>query len=136
MDSPRQRAFVILALACLTAVPFAFVAGPRVMRHKAPLRPAVEVREAIVIPDVVGVPYVFAKETLEDAGLAWRVSGARGYPANTVVAQSPRPGTRVVNTGAPLVTLKIKKNRTYAERGVPEQRSPYRATALQLARSS
>src|SRR5665213_1007127 len=47
----------------------------------------------LVVPDVRRQAYVFAKGALSDAGFAWRVDGAvQGYPANTVVSQSPAPG--------------------------------------------
>ena len=60
------------------------------------------------MPDVDKQAYVFAKGILQDAGFAWRLGpGARGFAPYTVISQSPAPGTRVVDTGAPLVTLRL-----------------------------
>ena len=75
--------------------------------------------------------FVFAKGSLEDAGFAWRVLGSvRGYAANTVVAQSPAAGTRVLDTGAPLITLTLKRNGSYPQSGQAEDASPYAGTVL------
>jgi PASTA domain-containing protein len=88
----------------------------------------------IAVPDVRGQAFVFAKGALEDAGFAWQVTGAvHGYAANTVVSQSPAPGTRVIDTGAPLVTLSLKRNGGYAQIGQAEDVSPYAATTLEPA---
>jgi hypothetical protein len=135
MNSPLRRVTVIVALAFLTAVPFTFAAGSHSATPKAPLRPAVRTLSTLVVPNVVGQPYVFAEGTLEDARLAWHVSGGNGFSTATVVAQSPKPGTRVLNTGAPLVTLKVKPNRAYPQRGKPDNKSPYHGTAVRLAPS-
>src|SRR5207253_2695336 len=80
----------------------------------------------LVVPNVSGQAYVFAKGTLQDAGFAWRVEGAvRGYAANTVVEQRPAAGLRVVDTGAPLVVLRLAANKRYAQDGQPEDSSAY-----------
>ena len=48
----------------------------------------------LVVPDVRKLAFVFAKGELEDAGFAWTVAGSvHGYAANTVVSQTPAPGT-------------------------------------------
>jgi hypothetical protein len=89
--------------------------------------------EALVVPDVKRQAYVFAKGILQDAGFAWRVKGAvKGYAANTVATQSPAPGTRVVDNGAPLVVVTLRRSAEYAERGVPENVSPYEGTPIEL----
>ena len=121
MDSPLRRGTVIAVLAFLTAVPFTFAAE----RHpaaapKAPLRPAGRALSTLIVPNVRGQAYVFAEGTLEDAGLAWHVAGGNGFS---------------VNTGAPLVTLTLKRNRRYPQHGSPENKSPYRGTAVRLAGS-
>jgi hypothetical protein len=86
---------------------------------------------------VRGKAYVFAKGMLEDAGLGWSVAGpVGGYAANLVTAQSPAPGTRVVDTGAPTVTLTLARTGGYRERGAPENASPYRGTAIELPASA
>jgi PASTA domain len=88
----------------------------------------------IVVPDVQNEAFVFAKGTLEDDGFAWKVAGpVEGYAANTVVSQSPAPGTPVIDTGAPLVTLTLSRNARYGEKGEAEDVSPYAATLLQRA---
>jgi PASTA domain len=136
MDSSLRRIGVIVALAFLTVVPFAFANEPRsAAAPKAPLHPAPRDLPILVVPDVVGQPYVFAEGALEDAGLAWRVSGGNGFATAIVAAQSPKPGTHLQNTGAPLVTLNVKRNRAYPQSGKPDNRSSYRGTAVRLATS-
>jgi PASTA domain len=128
--------FVALPLAALfgTAT-LTFAADSRLSAPSTPPQPAAEqVTQVIVVPDVRRQAYVFAKGTLEDAGFAWRVVGSvHGYAANTVLSQSPAPGTRVVDTGAPLVTLTLAANSRYVQKGTPENAAPYEATALELA---
>jgi hypothetical protein len=88
----------------------------------------------IAVPDVEGQAFVFAKGALEDAGFAWRVVGSvHGYAANTVASQSPAAGTRVIDTGAPLITLTLKRNGSYGQTGEAQDASPYAATALEPA---
>jgi hypothetical protein len=85
----------------------------------------------LVVPDVRGQAYVFAKGMLQDAGFAWKVNGAvNGFPANLVAAQSPVAGTRLVDTGAPMITLRLDQNAKYAEDGAPENFSPFAGTRL------
>jgi hypothetical protein len=84
------------------------------------------------VPDVHREAFTFAAAALEDAGFAWRVVGpVHGYPANLVAAQAPAAGTRLVDTGAPVVTLTLARNVHYSESGQPEDASPYEATAVQ-----
>jgi hypothetical protein len=88
--------------------------------------------QVIVVPDVRHQAYVFAKGTLGDNGFGWRVQGAvKGYASNLVVSQSPAPGTRVLDTGAPLVVLHLSKGGT--QNGVPDDVSSEAPTALKLA---
>ena len=85
----------------------------------------------LTVPDVRGKAYVFAKGILQDSGLAWRVQGSvQGYAANSVAYQSPRAGARVVDNGAPTVTLRLSKNSAYGERGLPENEAPYPGTRI------
>lgn len=87
----------------------------------------------LVVPDVRGLPYVFAKGVLEDAGFAWKVKGkVEGYAVNLVKEQSAKPGTRVVDTGAPTVVLELEANPDYDEQGLPQATSPYKGTELVL----
>jgi hypothetical protein len=88
--------------------------------------------EVMVVPDVRRQAYVFAKGTLGDSGFGWRVQGAvKGYASNLVVSQTPAPGTRVLDTGAPLVVLHLSKAGTQG--GIPEDVSSEAPTALKLA---
>jgi hypothetical protein len=87
----------------------------------------------LTVPSVSGQAFVFAKGILEDSGFAWRVVGpVHGYAANQVLAQSPAAGTRVVDTGAPTVTLRLVRGQ-YAEQGAPEDTSSYAGTRVRLA---
>ncbi|HYZ18575.1 MAG TPA: PASTA domain-containing protein [Gaiellaceae bacterium] len=104
-------------------------------RSGAPNTPAAEpaAPSLLLVPDVRRQAYVFAKSTLEESGFAWRVTGGvRGYSANLVSAQSPAPGTRVVDTGAPTISLTLSRNLTYGQEGEPEDASPYPGTAIEL----
>ena len=103
----------------LTAVPAA--------KHTVVAKPTV------VVPDVTGQAFVFAKGTLEDAGFAWQVNGrVHGYSANTVATQTPTAGTKLIDTGAPVVNVTLTRGK-YPETGEPEDVSPYLSTAVTLA---
>jgi hypothetical protein len=94
--------------------------------------PAPVAAPAIVVPDVAGQAFVFAKGTLEDSGFAWRVvGGVHGYAANKVANQTPAAGTKLKDTGAPTITLRLERT-AYAEKGEPEDLSPYAGTVPQL----
>jgi len=125
-----QRAAALVALGVVFTAGVAWAASSGVPKvGKIPPLAKASLPKPMVVPDVRAEAFVFAKGTLEDAGFAWRVVGkVQGYAANTVVAQSPAPGTRLYDTGAPLVTLKLKRNRAYPERGVAEDAAPYEAT--------
>ena len=88
----------------------------------------------LVVPDLRGHSYVFAKSMLVDAGFAWRVAGpVHGFAANRVFWQSVNPGARVVDTGAPTLVLRLDRNRDYDERGLPQDTAPFEGTELVLA---
>jgi PASTA domain len=90
-------------------------------------------KPTVVVPDVTGQAFVFAKGSLEDAGFAWHVTGkVHGYSANTVATQSPEAGTKLIDTGAPTITVTLTRGK-YAETGEPEDVSPYIGTAVALA---
>jgi PASTA domain len=92
--------------------------------------PAPVAAATVVVPDVTGQAFVFAKGTLEDTGLAWKVvGGVRGYAANKVLTQAPAAGTRLVDTGAPTITVKLERT-AYPEQGEPEDVSPYAGTSV------
>ena len=85
----------------------------------------------LVVPDLSGQAFVFAKGSLEDTGFAWQVIGSvHGYAANKVASQSPPAGTRVRDTGAPTITVTLKRT-AYPEKGSPEDVSPYAGTSVQ-----
>src|SRR5438105_3390301 len=85
----------------------------------------------LVVPDVAGQAFVFAKGTLEDTGFAWRVTGGvHGYAVNKVASQSPAAGTKVRDTGAPTISITLARS-GYPEKGEPEDVSPYLGTALE-----
>jgi hypothetical protein len=131
----RTAAMVVLAIPATATITFA--ASKKIEATKKPVaKAAVVTRAPLVVPDVRGQAYVFAKGILEDAGFSWRVTSKNGYSANTVTSQTPAPGTRVVNTGAPTVELKLTKNRRYAEKGNAENASPFQGTALQISRTA
>jgi PASTA domain-containing protein len=93
--------------------------------------PAPLTTPTLVVPDVAGQAFVFAKGTLEDTGFAWRVAGnVHGYAANKVGSQSPPAGTEVRDTGAPTITVTLTRT-SYPEKGEPEDVSPYLGTALE-----
>lgn len=130
---PRLLGIVLVCLLATAAVTFA-ADGVVGSQKPAPAAPAPQGPVVLVVPDVRNQAYVFAKGTLEDAGFAWKVAGpVKGYAANTVVSQSPSPGTRVNDTGAPLVTVQLERNGRYGEKGAPQNESSYAGTVLELA---
>jgi PASTA domain len=126
--------FIVLAiLGLLATATFTFAAEKQITATPVE-KPAPAAPPVLVVPDVQRQAYVFAKGILQDAGFAWKVEGpVRGYAANTVTVQQPLPGTRVVDTGAPLVVLRLVANSHYDEHGLPEDASPYRGTKIRLA---
>jgi len=134
---PRVLALGVLALLASAASSATLAAG----REATPTVSFAEKRvravpTELVVPDVRGRAYVFAKTSLEEAGFSWRIAGrVKGYPANLVITQRPAPGTRVIDTGGPMIVLELARNRGYVERGAPENASPYPGTALRLAGS-
>jgi beta-lactam-binding protein with PASTA domain len=87
-------------------------------------------RQVLTVPDIRGQVFVFASGALEDAGFGWKVRGSvHAFPANTVSSQQPKPGTRVIDTGAPTITLWLSRG-SAAEVGVPQDRSPYGASLI------
>jgi len=128
---PRIGALVLVGLAMTATLTYA--AGRQVGTAK-PAATTAAPQPPLVVPNVKGQAFVFAKGSLEDAGFAWHVVGSvHGYPANTVVSQSPAPGTKVLNTGAPLITLTLQRNSSYPQTGAAEDLSPYQSSVLQPA---
>ena len=90
-----------------------------------------------VVPGVVGQLYVFAEGTLQEHGFGWKVVGSvKGFAGVTVASQDPLAGTTVVDTGAPLVTLRLAKPKDYVAKGTPENSSPYAGTEILLPAGS
>jgi hypothetical protein len=93
--------------------------------------------EPLIVPDVRGLPYVFAKGLLDDRGFAWEVTGkVEGYAVNLVVEQNVKPGIRVEDTGFPVIQLRLGKNPPYEARGIPENASSYEGTDLIVVKGS
>ena len=129
--APRLTALAVLLVLLLGTATFTYAAEQRIATTK-PVTPAKPLPPPLlVVPNVAGQAYVFAKGTLQDAGFAWRVEGSvRGFAANTVVEQRPAPGARVLDTGAPLVVLRLAANKRYLQDGEPENSSPYAGTEI------
>jgi len=129
---PRLAVLTVIWLLATSTITFA--AGGRNV-DETPVPSAGPSEPAyLVVPDVRRQAYVFAKGILADAGFAWRVEGpVEGYAANTVVSQDPAPGTKLEDTGAPTIVLRLAKNPDYTEKGLPENRSGEDGTAVVLA---
>jgi hypothetical protein len=126
----RVAILVLVALGATAGLTYA--AGSQLASPPAAQTVSTAPPAPVVVPDVRNQAFVFAKGALEEAGFSWRVSGAvKGYAANVVVSQSPAAGSRVVPTGAPLVTLTLKRNGSYPQTGEAEDVSPYAATAVE-----
>jgi hypothetical protein len=109
------------------------LAADRVAPQRPTLVPVSAGPKTLVVPQVTGQAYVFAKGILQDGGFAWRVSGqVKGYAGNTVVTQEPVAGSVVQDTGAPKIMLTLSRNQNYPERGKPDNASPYAGTTVLL----
>lgn len=130
---PRIAVLVLAALACTAGLTYA--AGQSLQSTPSPATtPTTPKPATLVVPDLRNQAFVFAKGQLEDLGLAWRVSGAvRGFAANTVVSQSPAPGTKLIDTGSPLVIVTLARNTSYPQTGTPDDASSYAGTPIRLA---
>jgi PASTA domain len=136
MTARIPRLVVIVAIVALGGGGLTFAATQSLAPSApaTPTTPLVQKNAVLVVPDVTNQAFVFAKGALQDAGFSWRVKGGvRGYPANKVVSQSIPSGTRVLDNGAPLVTLTLSRNAKYPQEGAPEDISPYRSTNAVLA---
>src|SRR5262245_55208940 len=131
--APRVIGVVLVLL--FASATFTFAASQQAPAPAPTPAAAAPQTSTLVVPDVTGQAYVFAKGMLEDAGFAWRLApGSKGYAAARVVAQFPKRGVEVVNTGAPTLVLKLQASPKY-HRGTraPDQASPYAGTPLRLA---
>ena len=130
--APRLIALIVIWL--LAAASWTLAAGgPQTPQPSTPAAGEPTTPEVIVVPEVRRQAYVFSKGILQDAGFAWRVEGpVGGYAGNIVLSQVPAAGVRVVDNGAPTVVLRLKRSGEYDERGVPENHSSYKGTAVVL----
>lgn len=132
LSSLLPRVFAVVVVGLLATATITFAAETR----GGPIVPAVAQSSAkpiLLVPDVRGQAYVFAKSTLEESGFGWRVKGSvQGYAANLVATQSPAPGSRVYDTGAPMITLGLSTNKNYPQAGSPENVSSFPGTAVQV----
>ena len=98
--------------------------------------PVATPRPTLIVPDIRGQAFVFAKGILEDGGFGWRVTGSvQGYATNVVATQEPAPGTRVEDTGAPTLKLTMRHG-AYPQDGMPQNSSPYAGTSIALPKRS
>jgi hypothetical protein len=132
------RVGVIVCAIGLVTGTLAFAATSTLSTPAAPAAAPVAAKpEPLVVPDVRKQAYVFAKGSLEQDGFAWRVEGSvPGFAANVVVSQSPAPGTRVIPDGAPIIVLRLSRNGSYEQEGVPENVSPYAGRPARLVGSA
>jgi hypothetical protein len=131
---PRLVALTVVWLLATAALTYA---AAQKMSAPASTRAATTTTTAaapalLTVPDVRRQAYTFAKGTLSDAGFAWMVAGpVRGYASNTVAAQTPAPGTQVIDTGAPTIVLRLV--RSGSQLGIPENVSSVRGSRIRLA---
>jgi hypothetical protein len=113
------------------------LAADRIAPQRPTLVPVAASPKTLVVPQVTGQAYVFAKGILQDGGFAWHVSGAvKGFAGNTVTDQQPVAGTVVLDTGAPTITLTLARNKSFVERGEPDDSAPYAGTTVLLPGNS
>jgi hypothetical protein len=127
----RLPRLVIVGVVLLLASATLAVGAAKRLTAVPPGAPAPVPVATLVVPDLSGQAFVFAKGTLEDTGFAWQVIGSvHGYAANKIARQSPPAGTRVRDTGAPTISVTLKRT-PYPEKGTPEDVSPYIGTSVQ-----
>jgi hypothetical protein len=136
----RLRAFAPRIVVVATVFLFAtatltFAAAQRITGLSQPTVAADAKQQVLSVPDVTGQAYVFAKGMLEDAGFAWHLRhGSLGFAGYRVAAQSPAAGTRLIDTGAPTIVLRLVPGGSYSRQDhTPDQGSPYKGTAVRLA---
>jgi hypothetical protein len=127
----RLPRLVIVGVVLLLASATLAVGAAKRMAAVPQGAPAPVTTPTVTVPDITGQAFVFAKGTLEDDGLAWKVAGTvQGYAANKVAKQSPTAGTKLRDTGAPTITVTLQRT-SYPEQGEPEDVSPYFGTSVQ-----
>ena len=132
------RVGVIVCAIGLVTGTLAFAANSTLSSPTTPAAaPVAAELEPLVVPDVRKQAYVFAKGSLEQGGFAWRVEGSvPGFAANVVVSQSPAPGAQVIADGAPIIVLRLSRNGSYKQEGIPENVSPYAGKPARLVGSA
>jgi hypothetical protein len=129
------RVVVVTVVFVLATGTLTFAAERR-LTAAAPKQPKATPPPVLVVPDVHRQAYVFAKGILEDAGFAWRVTGGvHGFASNVVASQSPAAGSRLVDTGAPTIVLRLSKG-GYPAHGKASDESPYAGTEIRFADSA
>jgi hypothetical protein len=129
------RVVALTAILVLASATISFAAENTLLTPAPEAESVVVAPPLVTVPDVHGQAYVFAKGTLEERGFAWRIVGpVQGYPANTVLSQTPAAGTRIIDTGLPTILLGLGRNGNYAQEGKPENASPYAGTKIRLLR--
>jgi hypothetical protein len=128
------RAVIVAVIWVLGTAAFTFAADSTIVGPSRSSTPSAAAKQTeLIVPSVTGQAYVFAKGILEDSGFAWRVSGSvRGYSSNRVLTQSPAAGTRVIDTGAPTIVLRLVRG-PYEQLGRPDDASSYPGTPIRLA---
>jgi hypothetical protein len=128
------RAVIVAVIWVLGTAAFTFAADSTIVGPSRSSTPSAAAKPTeLMVPSVTGQAYVFAKGILEDSGFAWRVSGpVRGYSSNRVLTQSPAAGTRVIDTGAPTIVLRLVRG-PYEQLGRPDDASSYPGTPIRLA---
>jgi PASTA domain len=130
------RVIFVVALAGLVFAGLTYAAQQSVATQppQVSATPLTTQPQVLIVPDIRGQAFVFAKGMIQDAGFAWHVTGSiHGYAVDTVASQRPTAGTRVVDTGSPTLIVTLTHNARYKERGQPENDSPYAGTPLRLA---
>jgi hypothetical protein len=127
----------LLATAALTYAAARRIATPAPATTTTAAPTTTAAAPTLTVPDVRRQAFVFAKGTLGDAGFGFKVEGAvEGYPSNTVVSQTPAPGTEVVDTGNPTIVLRLEHPAGAKELGDPEAASALPGTKIELAGAS
>ena len=136
LTSMFPRVIALTAILVLASATISFAAENTLLTPAPEAESVVVAPPLVTVPDVHGQAYVFAKGTLEERGFAWRIVGpVQGYPANTVLSQTPAAGTRIVDTGLPTILLGLGRNGNYAQEGKPDNASPYAGTKIRLLRA-
>ncbi len=127
------RVLVVSVVWILASGTLTFAAERQLYAHVEAKAPAPTAKPTLVVPDIRSQAFVFAKGILEDGGFAWHVvGGVHGYATNLVASQMPAAGTRIEDTGAPTITLRLSRGH-YPETGTPQDTAPYVGTATRLA---